>query len=351
MPTVGPSPSSVSPAPGLPPATCGNTSLTDFSHLVHPLQVGTSCFILPGHVVAHSDNRHAHTGLTSGHVCTHLMPARGPVGFASLFSKAPCLADSTCSASPTIDFEQPSDQAPSHPATHSRYCTTGPWHPGGGSNHHGTGNPSGHPHYGTHGLDDSPTPGGPPDPTTLARNCTRTSADRTPADGTHRTAGLIGHPLRMPHVKQHGGTQPDPGGTSSRPSQPSRLSGYARKNNRRTNKKTRERKAAQETPQVAAEYNSSQAATNPSGFSVLQLNPTSVTPAVEEMVTTFGDDAYHFQETFKDLVGTKALLKRLRLKGYQCSAAPAAIKEALGSHAVSSPPSSQLPCSDKGRHH
>ena len=69
------------------------------------------------------------------------------------------------------------------------------------------------------------------------------------------------------------------------------------------------------------------------------------------MITAFGDDAYHLQETFKDLVGTKALLKRLRLKGYQCVAAPAVIKESRLScgvlTAIKKSKNGQLPCSNK----
>ena len=102
---------------------------------------------------------------------------------------------------------------------------------------------------------------------------------------------------------------------------------------------------------LGGEYNASQAAENPSGFSVFQLNPTSITHAVEEMIVAFGDDAYHFQETFKDLTQTLALLKRLRKKGYQCAAAPAVIKEPRLScgvlPAIKSHKHGQLPCQNK----
>ena len=81
---------------------------------------------------------------------------------------------------------------------------------------------------------------------------------------------------------------------------------------RRANKKEREEKAERETPQVAVEFNASKAAENPAGFSVFQLNATSITPAVEEMIVAFSDDAYHMQETMKDYAQTLALFKRLR---------------------------------------
>ena len=45
-------------------------------------------------------------------------------------------------------------------------------------------------------------------------------------------------------------------------------------------------------------------------------------------MVAFSDDAYHFQEIKKDHNQTLALPKRLRLKGFQCAAAPSAIKEA-----------------------
>ena len=69
------------------------------------------------------------------------------------------------------------------------------------------------------------------------------------------------------------------------------------------------------------------------------------------MITAVGDDAYHLQETFKDLVGTKALLKRLRLKGYQYAAAPTVNKESRLSFgvltAIKKSKNGQLPCSNK----
>ena len=45
------------------------------------------------------------------------------------------------------------------------------------------------------------------------------------------------------------------------------------------------------------------------------------------MMVAFSDDAYHFQEILKGHNQTLALLKRLRLKGFQCAAAPSVIKE------------------------
>ena len=69
------------------------------------------------------------------------------------------------------------------------------------------------------------------------------------------------------------------------------------------------------------------------------------------MISAFGDDVYHLQETFKNLQGTKALLKRLRFKGYQCAAAPAVIKESRLScgvlTAIKKSKSGQLPSSNK----
>ena len=78
---------------------------------------------------------------------------------------------------------------------------------------------------------------------------------------------------------------------------------------RRANKKEREEKAARETPQVAVEFHASKAAENPAGLIVFQLNATSVTPVVEEMIVASCDDVYHLQETMKGHVQTLALLK------------------------------------------
>lgn len=110
-------------------------------------------------------------------------------------------------------------------------------------------------------------------------------------------------------------------------------------------------KTERETPQVAVEFNASKAAEHPAGFSVFQLNVTSITPAVEEMIVVFSDDAYHMQETMKDYAQTLALLKRLRKKGFQCVAAPAVIKETKPScgvlTAIEKTKQGRLPCQNK----
>ena len=80
-------------------------------------------------------------------------------------------------------------------------------------------------------------------------------------------------------------------------------------------------------PEAAIEYSQSSAATNPHGVPIFQLNPTSITPAIEEMMDSMDDDVYHFQEIFKNHKARLALLKRLRHKGYQCAAAPSVIKD------------------------
>ena len=102
---------------------------------------------------------------------------------------------------------------------------------------------------------------------------------------------------------------------------------------------------------MAVEFNASKAAENPAGFSVFQLNATSITPAVEEMIVAFSDDAYHLQETMKDLAQTLAILKRLRKKGFQCAAAPAVIEETKLScgvlTAIKKTKQGRLPCQNK----
>lgn len=44
------------------------------------------------------------------------------------------------------------------------------------------------------------------------------------------------------------------------------------------------------------------------------------------MMFAFPYDIFHFQETNKDRGGAAALLNRLRSKGFQCAAAPSALK-------------------------
>ena len=59
-------------------------------------------------------------------------------------------------------------------------------------------------------------------------------------------------------------------------------------------KHSEERKVVAErnSPEVATEFKASAAATDPEGLSVFQLNPTSITPAVEEMMVAFEDHPY-----------------------------------------------------------
>ena len=76
-----------------------------------------------------------------------------------------------------------------------------------------------------------------------------------------------------------------------------------------------------------AEAAVSQGATNPLGVSIFQLKPTSITPAVESMMLAFQDDIYHFQEILKGRAQAAALLARLRVKGYQCTATPTSAKK------------------------
>lgn len=70
----------------------------------------------------------------------------------------------------------------------------------------------------------------------------------------------------------------------------------------------------------------SQAATNPEGSSIFQLNCTPVTSAVETVIEASADHVIHLQETKKDHKATSALLKRLRCKGFHTAASPAIIK-------------------------
>lgn len=65
---------------------------------------------------------------------------------------------------------------------------------------------------------------------------------------------------------------------------------------------------------------------NPKGTFIFQLNPTSVTGAIEAMMKVFLDGVFHFQETKKDNADTVVFLKRLRFHGFQYSAAPSIIK-------------------------
>ena len=101
---------------------------------------------------------------------------------------------------------------------------------------------------------------------------------------------------------------------------------------------------------MAIEAASLQAADNPKSLSVLQLNPTSITTAVEAMMMAFPDGIYHFQETEKDRAQTIALLKRLRRNGFQCSASHSTVKhEGLSTGvltAVRKITDAQLPCGD-----
>ena len=68
-------------------------------------------------------------------------------------------------------------------------------------------------------------------------------------------------------------------------------------NSRRRHSEARKAAAERDSPDVAVEFKASLTATNPEGLSVFQLNPTSITPAVEEMTVAFRDHIYHFQET------------------------------------------------------
>ena len=47
---------------------------------------------------------------------------------------------------------------------------------------------------------------------------------------------------------------------------------------------------------MAIEAANLQATENPKGATIFQLNPTSITGAVEDMMMAFPDDLFHFQE-------------------------------------------------------
>lgn len=79
-------------------------------------------------------------------------------------------------------------------------------------------------------------------------------------------------------------------------------------------------------PGVAIEAAVSQAADSAEGISIFWLNTTSSTPALEQMMHAFEDDVYHMQEICQDRMQCIALMARLRVRGYQCVAAPSVIK-------------------------
>ena len=151
--------------------------------------------------------------------------------------------------------------------------------------------------------DQSPPPEGPPSPRPL------------PVPAT-------------PTPKKHGGSSDDSNGAHGASTNKARGSkARERQRLRRVSKLTRQNKLKKDEPLTVQEYQESRAAKNKTGLSVFQLNATSLTQAVEELMLAFHDDVYHFQETHKDRLQTLALLKRLRCRGFQCAAAPAVIKE------------------------
>ena len=146
----------------------------------------------------------------------------------------------------------------------------------------------------------------------------------------------------------HADSQHSPAPAATQPSSQPGKKACRRGKGRSTRKKNAAKKYDDENPAVAIEAAGLQAMENPKGTSIFQLNPTSVTGAIEAMMKAFPDDVFHFQETKKDKSDTAALLKRLRFSGFQCSAAPSTIKhEGLSAGvltAIRKTANAQLPC-------
>lgn len=100
-----------------------------------------------------------------------------------------------------------------------------------------------------------------------------------------------------------------------------------RSHNHRENRDARRAADDERCPEVAIEAAASQAAANTEGVSIFQLHTTYITPATEQMMLAFEEDVYHMQEILKDRSQCKALLARLRVRGYQCVAASSVMQQ------------------------